>query len=109
MGAPNVVLKLNGSVLAAGVERMTIPSGGAHVRVADVLVPASFSSRPTVTGTVHARSGPGVVGTVFGIFNIKVERDDDQTRFVIQATNTQKGQAIEGDFDLDYVIVGNVD
>jgi hypothetical protein len=110
MGAPNVLLKLDGNtILAAGNERMVIPEGGAHVRVAAVQIPMHFTERPAVTATVTARSGPGVVGTIFGIFNIKVvELNQNATQVVIQATNVNKGQPIEGEFGCDYTIVGDV-
>lgn len=110
MGEPNVLVRLDQStVLAAGDERMVIPEGGPHVRVAAIRVPVEFESRPTVTATVTARSGPGVVGTIFGIYAIKVNKiGENLTQVVIQATNTNKGQEIEGDFGCDYVIVGKL-
>jgi hypothetical protein len=93
-------------VLCAGVERMIIPEGGAHVRAAEIRVPLTFRGRPTVTGTCHARSGPGTTGATFVIFNIKVNALGAETQIVIQSTNTKSGQPVQGDFDCDYVVVG---
>ncbi|HWM57410.1 MAG TPA: hypothetical protein VNO83_06220 [Pseudonocardia sp.] len=109
MGKPDVLLRLNGSAICAGVERMIVPQGGAHVRAAEIRIPAAFTQRPTVTATCHARSGPGTIGAVFGVFNIKVNRlSDDETQVAIQATNVQSGVPVEGDFDCDYVIIGEL-
>jgi hypothetical protein len=111
MGAPNVLIKLDGdTVMAAGIERMAIPEGGAHVREAAIQVPLKFAERPTVTATVSPRSGPGIAGTVFGVFVIKVVPINGglHTQVVVQATNVQKGVPVEGEFGCDYVIVGKV-
>jgi hypothetical protein len=108
MGKPDVLLRMNGAAIAAGVERMIVPQGGAHVRVAEIRIPASFRGRPAVIATAHAVSGPGVVGTVFGVFNIKVNDLDGETQVVVQATNTQAGVAVDGDFALDYTVIGNL-
>ena len=46
---------------------------------------------------------------MFGVFNIKVNRlGDDETQVVIQATNVQAGVPVPGDFDCDYVIIGEL-
>jgi hypothetical protein len=106
---PSTVLRISDALICSGIARMAIPEGGAHVRAAEIRIPAHFAGRPAVTATVHAVTGPGGVGTVFGVFNIKVNRLGDQTQVVIQATNVQKGLAVEGEFACDYVVVGNVD
>jgi hypothetical protein len=109
MGTPNTMLRIEGALVCAGVERMLIPQGGAHVRAAEIRIPGHFAGQPAVMATVHAVTGPGVVGTVFGVFSIKVNRLGEQTQVVIQATNVQKGLAVEGDFACDYLVIGNVD
>jgi hypothetical protein len=53
-------------------------------------------------------SGPGVVGTVSGVFNMKVLADGGDTRVIIQATNVQAGVAVDGDFACDYTVIGNL-
>jgi hypothetical protein len=86
---------------------MLIPQGGAHVRAAEIRIPAHFSGQPAVTATVRAITDPAAAGSVFGIFNIKVNRLGTETQVVIQATNVHSGQAVQGDFVCDYVIIGN--
>jgi uncharacterized protein (DUF2345 family) len=103
------MLRIRDALICSGIKRMLIPQGGAHVRAAEIRIPAHFAGRPTVTATVHAVTGPGGVGTVFGVFSIKVNRLGEQTQVVIQATNVLKGLAVEGDFACDYVVIGNVD
>ncbi|GAB3422927.1 hypothetical protein [Flindersiella endophytica] len=111
MGAPNILIKLDGNtIMAAGIERMAIPEGGPHVREAAIQVPAKFTERPTVTATVSPRSGPAIAGTVFGVFAIKVVDlgKNGGTQIDIQAANVQTSQPVEGEFGCDYVIVGKV-
>jgi hypothetical protein len=106
MGQPTTILRVEDTLICAGIEPMIIPTGGAHVRSAEIRIPAKFAGLPTVTGTVHATTGPGVVGTVFGIFSIKVNDLGTQTQVAIQAANAQGGVAIEGDFVCNYLVIG---
>ncbi len=106
MGKPNVIVEVDGALICSGREPMIVPTGGAHVRAAEIRIPAQFESAPAVTATVHPTTGPGTVGTVFGIFSIKINELTNETQVVIQATNVQAGVQIEGDFVCEYVIVG---
>ncbi len=108
LGRPTSILPVGDALICSGIQPMIVPQGGAHVRAAEIRIPAKFAGRPAVTATVHPKTGPGVVGTVFGIFNIKVNELGAETQFVIQATNVQKGVTVEGDFACDYVIIGKV-
>jgi hypothetical protein len=110
MGEPDTIIKIDGSVICSGIARMGIPVGGAHVRAAEVRVPLIFKRKPAVIATAHAVSGPGVVGAVFGVFSIKVNpiNSNSETQVVVQTTNVHAGEPIDGDFDLDYVIIGEV-
>jgi len=113
LGSPDSILQVEDALICSGIEPMSIPVGGAHVRAAEIRIPAKFAGRPTVTATVSPRTGPGGVGTVFGIFSIKVNdlgtETQPETQVVIQATNVQKGVPVEGDFACDYVIIGKVE
>jgi hypothetical protein len=110
MGKPNVIVEVDGALICSGREPMIVPTGGAHVRAAEIRIPAQFESPPAVTATVHPTTGPGTVGAVFGVFSIKINRlgtpPQAETQVAIQATNVQAGVPIEGDFVCDYVIVG---
>lgn len=107
MGAPSVLLRVEDALICSGIEPMIVPSGGAHVRAAEIRVPAKFAGVPTVTATVRPTSGAPGAGTVFGIFSIKVNELGAQTQVVIQATNVQKGVPVEGgNFVCDYLIIG---
>jgi hypothetical protein len=110
MGKPAVMLRVNGSAICSGVEPMQIPEGGSHVREALIRVPAKFLGRPAVVATTHPRTGDGIAGTVFGVFVIKVNEvpNTNETLIDIQATNVQKGVAVEGDFDCNYTIIGQL-
>lgn len=109
MGKPTVMVRVNGAAICSGVEPMLIPEAGAHVRAVEIRVPATFLERPSVVATPHPRSGPAGAGTVFGVYAIKVnELPGPETQVIIEATNVQKGVAIEGDFDCDYVISGRL-
>lgn len=109
MGQPNTLLRIEDALICSGIEPMIVPQGGAHVRAAEIRIPAKIAGQPSVTATVHATTDPAAAGTVFGIFSIKVNRLGDQTQVVIQATNVQKGVPVEGDFVCDYVVIGKAD
>jgi hypothetical protein len=110
MGKPAVMLRVNGSAICSGVEPMQIPAGGPHVREAEIRIPAKFLGRPAVVATTHPRTGPGIAGTVFGVFVIKVNElsGTQETQVVVQSTNVQKGVPVEGDFDCNYVVIGQL-
>jgi len=113
MGKPDTLLRVEDVLICSGIEPMAIPQGGAHVRAAEIRIPAKFAGQPTVTATVHPTTGPAGAGTVFGIFSIKVNRLGDQTQVVtqvvIQATNVQKGVPVQGDFVCEYVVIGKAE
>lgn len=108
MGVPSIVVQLENTLICSGIEPLLVPAGGAHVREAEIRVPATFVHRPTVSATVSARSGPGAIGVVFGIYNIQVnELGPGDTQIAIAATNVSKeGAPVKGDFVCDYVIIG---
>jgi hypothetical protein len=106
VGRPSVLLRINGTAIAAGTERMAIPVGGNHVRAVQIRVPVTFIGSPSVTATVHAVSGAAAAGTTFGVFNIKVNDLGTETQVVIQATNVQAGKGTPDDFDCEYMIIG---
>jgi hypothetical protein len=76
---------------------MVTPQGGAHVRAAEIRIPAHFTGQPTVTATVHAITAPASTGSVFGIFSITVKRLGTETQVVIQGTNVHAGQPVQDD------------
>jgi hypothetical protein len=109
MGKPTVTVEVEGALICSGSEPMVIPTGGAHVRAAEIRIPARFDPPPAVTATVHPTTGPGTIGAVFGVFSIKINElgtTQPETQVVIQATNVQAGVRVEGDFVCEYVIVG---
>lgn len=112
MGKPDTIIKIDGSAICSGIERMVAPPEALHIRAAEIRVPLLFKGKPAVISTAHAMTGPGVIGAVYGIFNIKVNQlpaiDPQETQVVIQATNVHSGEQLEGDFDLDYVIIGEI-
>jgi hypothetical protein len=105
MGQPTTILRVEDTLICAGIEPMIIPTAGAHVRSAEIRIPAKFAGRPTVTGTVHGTKDPEVFA-LFGIYSIKVNEIGSQTQVAIQAGYVQKGVAIEGDFVCHYIVIG---
>lgn len=102
---PNIV-RIDGMVLCSGIMNTFIPEGGAHVRQGVVDLPVQFNGRPTVTAVVHPRENPAAGGVAFVIYNITVVPSGTGTRVKISATNNAVGQAVDGLFECDYVIVG---
>ncbi len=86
---------------------MIVPQGGAPVRAAEIRIPAKFAGEPTVTATVHQKSG--TPGQVFGIFSIAVNELGNETQVVFNAANAQAGHPVDVRFVCSYVIIGKVE
>ena len=106
-GRPANILRVEDALICSGIEPMIIPQGGAHVRSAEVRIPAKFAGEPTVTATVHQKSG--TPGQVFGIFGIAVNELGNETQVVFNAANVQAGQPVDVRFVCSYVVIGKVE
>jgi hypothetical protein len=92
-----------GTAIFSGNSPMGIPTGGAHVRFAEIRLPLLTGHPPVVTATVFSNESPG---TVFGVYHISVEPLGGGTQVVISATNVQAGTPVDYHFWCNYIIIG---
>jgi hypothetical protein len=97
------LVSLGNALCVYGTVKMDIPSGGKHTRQTEVLIPAKFKAEPTVTATVYSKESPG---TMFAIYNIKMNDLGKQTQVVSSATNVEIGAKSDYQFVCDYVVIG---
>ena len=97
------VVPIGNTLLVYGTVPMIIPQGGAHTRQAEIFIPVKFNGEPTVTATVYSKQSPG---TMFAIFNIKVNDLGSQTQVAFSAANVQIAIPSIYPFLCNYVITG---
>jgi hypothetical protein len=91
-----------GSRIFCGNVIMAVPAGEAHLRQAEIALPA-FSSAPAITTTVFS---PQSDGEAFAIYNIDVVREAEQTVIKFWATNVQTGVPSDLQYWCSYMVVG---
>jgi hypothetical protein len=98
------VQELGGGVaMFSGNVPMIIPSGGDHVRQAEIRVPRLTGNPPVVTATVFSNESPG---TVFGVYHISVNPLGEATQIVISATNVEAKVGVPYLFWCNYIVIG---
>jgi hypothetical protein len=97
------VVSLGNNLLVYGRAVMIIPQGGKHVRQVAVYIPATFNGTPSVTATVYSPESPG---TMFSLYNVKVNDLGYQTQVAFSAANVQIGVPSDYTFICNYVVTG---
>jgi hypothetical protein len=100
--APQVVA-LGNNLLVYGRAVMITPQGGKQVRQVAVYIPATFNGTPSVTATVYSPESPG---TMFSLYNVKVNDLGYQTQVVFSAANVQIGVHSDYTFICNYLVTG---
>jgi hypothetical protein len=100
---PPQVVSIVNNLLVYGRALMIIPQGGKHVRQAAVYIPATFNGTPSVTATVYSPESPG---TMFSLYNVKVNDLGYQTQLAFSAANVQIGVPSDNTFICNYVVTG---
>jgi hypothetical protein len=100
--APHVV-SIGNNLLVYGRALMIIPQGGKHVRQVAVYIPATFNGTPSVNATVYSPESPG---TMFSLYNVKVNDLGYQTQVAFSAANIQIGVPSDYTFICNYVVTG---
>ena len=97
------VVSIGNNLLVYGRAIMIIPQGGKHVRQVAVYIPATFNGTPSVTATVYSPESPG---TMFSLYNVKVNDLGYQTQVAFSAANVQIGVPSDYTFICNYVVTG---
>ena len=100
---PPHVVSIGNNLLVYGRALMIIPQGGKHVRQVAVFIPATFNGTPSVTATVYSPESPG---TMFSLYNVKVNDLGYQTQVAFSAANIQIGVPSDYRFICNYVVTG---
>jgi hypothetical protein len=100
---PPQVVSIGNNLLVYGRALMIIPQGGKHVRQVAVYIPATFNGTPSVTATVYSPESPG---TMFSLYNVKVNDLGYQTQVAFSSANVQIGTPSDLTFVCDYVVSG---
>ena len=100
---PPQVVSIGNNLLVYGRALMIIPQGGKHVRQVAVYIPATFNGTPSVTATVYSPESPG---TMFSLYNVKVNDLGYQTQVAFSAANVQIGLPSDYTFICNYVVTG---
>jgi hypothetical protein len=100
---PPQVVSIGNNLLVYGRALMIIPQGGKHVRQVAVYIPATFNGAPSVTATVYSPESPG---TMFSLYNVKVNDLGYQTQIAFSAANAQIGVPSDYTFICNYVVTG---
>jgi hypothetical protein len=100
---PPRVVSIGNNLLVYGRALMIIPQGGKHVRQVAVYIPATFNGTPSVTATVYSPESPG---TMFSLYNVKINDLGYQTQVAFSAANVQIGLPSDYTFICNYVVTG---
>jgi hypothetical protein len=97
------VVPLGNNLLVYGRAVMITPQVAKHVRQVAVYIPATFNGTPSVTATVYSPESPG---TMFSLYNVKVNDLGYQTQVAFSAANVQIGVHSDYTFICNYVVTG---
>ena len=100
---PPQVVSIGNNLLVYGRALMIIPQGGKHIRQVAVYIPVTFNGTPSVTAPVYSPESPG---TMFSLYNVKVNDLGYQTQVAFSAANVQIGVPSDYTFICNYVVTG---
>ena len=90
--------------ICTGYVEMVIPAGGSHVRQVEVRLPI-FIGTPVVTANV---TSPDSNGSMFSLWNVKINHLAGQTQIMFSAANVQIGVPSNFTYFVSYVVTGKI-